>query len=582
MNPGLSFHTFSIRLRHVRYLRSVTILIVLVFARAAAASQQPDAAASQLVGSSRLTGRVIAADNGEPVRRAYVGISRITTRLGPVFDQVSGWSVQTAANGQFEFASLPAGSYYITVDPISGFLRPRDAAFATLVEGGTAQVTIRVARAGAIEGRVLDENGDAVLGAQVHAVRRINIGGYVKVQGSGRWAMTDDRGRFRIFNVPPGEFYVVATYMPPRRDIDPKLQKLGFTNTYHSNAVTVDGARSIVVRPGRDTRRVDVTLATRRLVKVFVRAVNSSGTPLDKEARLSLTRRDPVDLPTSARSTNLPKDGTFIFDDIMPGDYYLIVATNYRLDEAAYVNVTVEDKDVSLNVQTNTGARVSGRMIVDGRPVGVGEDVGSGRTNVSVSATRPLGQGGFDYTKGLLSNTRGTDRFELIGLRGPMVLHAEIGLGMLVSIRRGGQEIAGKTLDFVGTENIEDVIIEFTMKTARLDVTVTGTSASDDPERVLLMLFADDSSLWHYGHVQYASAIAARPSGRRERPTPQSHTTLIRMVPGRYRIIAIRDPDILYPTQTAILEKLRPFATPVTLVADEPARISIGVAKLGR
>jgi uncharacterized GH25 family protein len=262
MNPGLSFHTFSIRLRHVRYLRSVTILIVLVFARVAAASQQPVDHQPQAEGSSRLTGRVIAADNGKPVRRAYVSISLMTTPRVPVPDQMSGWSVQTDANGQFEFAQLPAGSYYITVDPLGGFLRPRDAAFATVVEGGTAQVTIRVARAGAIEGRVLDENGDAVLGAQVHAVRRINIAGYVKVEGSGRGAMTDDRGRFRIFNVPPGEFYVVATYMRPHRDIDPKPQ-LGFINTYYPNAVQLDGARSIMVRPGRDTRRVDVTLASR-------------------------------------------------------------------------------------------------------------------------------------------------------------------------------------------------------------------------------------------------------------------------------------------------------------------------------
>jgi len=54
------------------------------------------------------------------------------------------------------------------------------------------------------------------------------------------------------------------------------------------------------------------------------------------------------------------------------------------------------------------------------------------------------------------------------------------------------------------------------------------------------------------------------------------------MVPGPYRIIAIHDPDIYYPTDAAILEKLRPLATPVTLVAGAPAKISIGVTRLGR
>jgi hypothetical protein len=579
MKPGGAFDPYSAMSGGAGCWRSITILVVLMFVRVATASQQPADEQPQPTGSSRLTGRVIAADNGKPVRRAYISISRIPA--APVFsDHMSGWSVQTDANGQFEFLHLPAGSYYITVEPIGGFLRPRDPAYATLGERGTAQLTIRVARAGAIEGRVLDENGDAVLGAQVHALRRINIGGYIKVQGGPAGpATTDDRGRFRIFNVPPGEHYVVATYRPPHRDIDPKRQR-GFANTYYPNALTLDGARSIVVRPGRDSRRADVTLVTRRLVKVLVRAVNSSGVPLNKEARLNLTRRDPVFLPTSVRSADPPKDGTAVFDDVTSGDYYLIVATNYRLDEAAFINLTVADEDVSLNVQTNTGARVSGRVIVDGRPAG--EGAGSGRTNLSVSATRPSGQGGVSYANDPRSNIGASDRFELIGLRGPMVLNAGIGAGMLMSIRRGAQEIAGKTLEFVGTETIDDIVIEFTTKMAQLDVTLTGTSRTPDPEPVLLVLFSDDPSLSHQGHTRHARATIAPSSARQVKPTAESHTTFSRLVPGHYRLIAIHDPDVIYPTETAILERLRPLATPVTLVAGEPATISIAVTKLGR
>jgi hypothetical protein len=217
-------------------------------------------------------------------------------------------------------------------------------------------------------------------------------------------------------------------------------------------------------------------------------------------------------------------------------------------------------------------------VIVDGRPLG--DEASSAAQNVSVSANRPAGQYGFSYAEVPLVHVRDSDRFELRGLRGPMVLHADITRGMLVSIRRGGQEIAGKTLTLVGTENIDDVVIEFTMKTARLDVTVTGTSAPDAPERVLVVLFADDPSRWHYGHVRYSVARRAPPLSEKEKA--ESHTTLTRTVPGRYRVIAIHDPDIYYPTEPAILEKLRPLATPVTLVAGEPAKISIGVTRLGR
>jgi len=468
---------------------------------------------------------------------------------------------------------LPAGSYDVTVDPVKEFVRPSRSKSAEVAEGQTVHMTFRTERTGAIEGRVVDENSDGVLRMQVAAVQRINLGGYIKVDGSGLSATTDDRGNFRIFNVPPGEYYVVASYLPRRLDINPS-PRLGYTNTYHPNSLTLDAARPIVVRPARTTSRVDVAVTTRQLVTVSVRAVNSNGVALDKEARLSLHRRDPAFLDTSMRLPKLPKDGTFVFDDIMPGDYYLIVATSSRLEEAAYANVTVADRDLSLNVQTNTGARVSGRVLVDGAPLTAVAGVGS----VSVWAHRPWGHLGMSYAEVPRAESQGTDRFELRGLRGPMVLEANIGAGTLVSIKRAGQTIAANALDLIGTETIDDVVIEFTRKMARLEVAVDGTGAVE-PQPVLLALFSDDPSLWAQGHVQYARASAAPKFGERG---PYSHVTLPPMVPGRYRIIAIPDPEISYPEDTTILEKFRPFATLVTLVDGQTAKINLDVVKFGR
>jgi hypothetical protein len=154
-----------------------------------------------------------------------------------------------------------------------------------------------------------------------------------------------------------------------------------------------------------------------------------------------------------------------------------------------------------------------------------------------------------------------------------MVLSAGIGIGTLVSMRRPGQEIAGKTLEFVGTETIDDVVVELTMKVAELDVTVTGTNSPDEPEPVLVILFSEDSSRWHHGHLAFARTTASR--------TPPT-TRLRRNLPGRYRIVAIHDFDISNPTEAGLLEKLRPFSVPITLVAGQPAKITIPVAKLTR
>jgi hypothetical protein len=518
-------------------------------------------------------GRVLASDNGGPVRHAYIRLSG-STPSQPTGPGVSiSRSTETDDNGDFDFANLPAGSFYVTVDPVKGFVRPSRSKSAEIAEGQTARMVFRVERTGAIDGRVVDENGDGVLRVQVAAAQRINFGGYIKIDPSGLSATTDDRGSFRIFNVPPGEYYVVASYMPPRLDINPS-PRLGYTNTYHPNSLTLDNARSVVVRAGRNTERVNVAVMTRQLVKVSVRAVNSNGVPLDREARLSLHRRDATFLETSMRLPKLPQDGTFVFDDIMPGDYYLIVATSQRLEEAAYVNVTVADKDLSLNVQTNTGARVSGRVLVDGVPLTADAGVGS----VSVWAHRSWAHLGISYAEVPRAELRSTDRFELRGLRGPMVLEANMGIGTLVSIQRAGQIMAGNALDLIGTETIDDVVVEFTRKMARLEVSVTGTGVVD-PEPVFLALFSDDPSLWGQGYAQYARATAAPKSGERR---PDSHMTLPPMVPGQYRVIAIPDPEISYPEDIAVLERLRPFATLVTLVDGQTAKINIDVAKFGR
>ena len=570
-----------IRVSIQRSLRLATVLIVLEVARLAAASPQSAADEPQPAGSSRLTGRVLAADNGEPVRRAQIRLSGLVaprTNAG----RYSGVSrnVETDSNGSFDFMNLPAGSYSIAAEPVSGFVRLRPARRATVSEAQTTQLTIHLERAGGIEGRVLDENGDELTGVEVHALQRINIAGYTTIEPSGRSATTDDRGKFRIFNVPPGEYCVLATYEPPRRDINP-IPRLGYTTTYHRNSLTLDAARLVVVRPGRDTERVDVTLTTRQLVRVSVRALDSNGVPLGKDGRLSLARHEPTFLPASVHFAFLPTDGMFVFDNVTPGDYSLVVTTSARLEEAAYLNVTVADKDLSLNVQTNTGARVSGRILVDGVPPSIGGALAS--QSVHVSARPPYGHWGLSYAEGHGTETRGADRFELAGLRGPMLIDASAGFGALVSIRRGGQAIAGKTLNFIGTETVDDIVVEFTTTTAQLRVTISGTSSTDDPEPVLLILFADDPTRWRDDYGQYARASAA-PSSLRpsEKNNVDSDITLPPVVPGQYRIIAIHDPDMSYPTNTAILEKLRPHAKLVTLVAGQTERVTIGVANLGR
>jgi hypothetical protein len=578
-------------LRRVGNILSIAALSVVAIATPAVAGIQPAGGQPRPSGSAGITGRVVAADNGAPVRRATVSLSGLPDsqrNAGPSRVYVSR-SIETDVNGRFEFTDLPAGSYTINVFAVSGFVRLVRSKEATLAERRAADITIRLERTGAIEGRIADENGDGMLGAQVQAVRRVNVGGHITLAPAGAAATTDDRGRFRLFDLPAGEYYVVATYMRSQRthshEVDSAPQS-GYANTYYPGATALRDARAVVVRAGRGSDRVDFALTPCRLARLSIHPVDSRGVPLGRDAQLTLTRRDDFHLASSSRFTSRREDGTFMFVGVPPADYHLVITTSARMEEAAYINVTIDEEDVSLNVQTNTGARVSGRITVDGRSAG--DDPSSEVPSVWVSATPPLGKYGPAYARVPLARVQGTDRFELAGLRGPMALFAEVAGGALLSIRRAGDEIAGKALEFAGTETIDDIVVALTTKVAQVDVTVTGTSAGGEPQPVLVILFSEDPALWHPGHLQYTRAMTSRVSKRPRDtvggpgPLPPAETRLSRMVPGRYLITAIHDLDLSYPTDVRVLERLRPLAVPITLVAGQTAKVSLGVAKVAR
>jgi hypothetical protein len=353
--------------------------------------------------------------------------------------------------------------------------------------------------------------------------------------------------------------------------------------TYYPGTQEAGDARLIVVRSGRDVTNVDFSLASGPLARVAIDAVNSQGQPLGREASATLNLVGDVYLSSSMRQMTRADGGQFVFGEVPPGDYSLIVNTSYRQEEAADVKVKVNG-DVKLKVQTNVGAKVSGRFVVEGTPRGANS--GEPMSNVVISATPPAGRTGPSYGKDVLVHPQGSHSFELTGLRGPMVLHAQMAGALLASISHAGREdLAGKPLDFTGTESIDDLLVVFTHEKANVEVTLTGLREPDDPEKVLVVLFSEDSTRWHAGSLQY-TVIEASPetpvqkrAGAGGGPGRVFTFLLGPVVPGRYLVAAVPNPGVLFPTERDILERLRPLGVPVTLVQGETVKVEVGVSR---
>lgn len=149
-----------------------------------------------------------------PLRRAVVTIA------GTGITGVQ--QVSTDESGRFVFDRLLAGRFTLTVEK-GGYLKtyvgsrrpgkPPSLPLALSDGQRLLDLTIDVPRGAAIEGTVRDEHGMPQPTSQVYVEQRLIIAGETRlmsVPGVSR-AIADDRGRYRLYGLPPGDYVVSCT-----------------------------------------------------------------------------------------------------------------------------------------------------------------------------------------------------------------------------------------------------------------------------------------------------------------------------------------------------------------------------------
>jgi hypothetical protein len=283
--------------------------------------------------TATISGRITTADSAAPIRRAEVrAISdRGLTRLATTDD-----------DGRFVVRDLPAGSFTVHASK-SGFVplyfgqrRPFERrATILLTEGQQGFADVRLPRAGAIVGRIVDASGEPVMGVTVHALRRRMVEGQRRLQMVGSTDTTDDTGAYRIYGLPPGEYFVAAS---PRRIEDVAGRVV---------AEAVPGRGAPIFYPGTANRdealrvtvdvsgeaRADMQLNSVRTSRVTGVVLTANGTPA-AGAMISLISSDlnfggasmeglaPLRIQDDAAA-----DGTFELAGVPPGSFVLRAQT---------------------------------------------------------------------------------------------------------------------------------------------------------------------------------------------------------------------------------------------------------------
>jgi hypothetical protein len=497
-------------------------------------------------GTGRIRGRVLASDGAGPIRRAQVRIS------GP---DVAPKAALTDAEGRYEFRDLPAGRFTLQASK-SGYVNVQYGQTRPFESGKPIELAdkqsldnadISLPRGSVIAGRIVDEFGDAIPDVSVTAMRQTWQNGRRRlVPSPGRVAQTNDLGQFRVYGLPPGDYYVSASLRSggglEMMDMEfmvasggstsagptASAPKSGYAPTYYPGTPNVAEAQRITLTAGQESPSADFALVAVRLAKVTGIVLGSDGKPLEgSQVSAVPVNRDFSGLvgQSSARSG---KDGSFTLNSVPPGDYTLTarsvqVITSSQGDnvmvframsmagggdsESGSTPLSVAGEDVSgILLTTSKGGTATGALAFDGpRPASL---TSIRLTSMAVDSDGPsLGAGA--------ASAKEDGTFELKGLTGPRLIrvgNAPPGW-TLKSVKLNGTDITDTGAEFKAGETTSGLEVELTNKATAVNGSVTASDGALLKDYTVV-IFSETSEHWRLPMTRWVAGTRPDQDGR--------------------------------------------------------------------
>ena len=291
---------------------------------------------------------IVTADNGSPIRRAQVRVTSPDARESRV--------ATTDAQGRFEIHELPAGRYTMTASK-GGFVslqfgQRRPSESGTPIElGRRARPSTRSrsrCRAAACSAAASPMNSASR--SPTPASRRgatpITAGArrMMPAPGANARDTTDDQGQFRLFGLPPGEYYVSAMLRSGGPEVtDPMGELSGYAATYYPGTTNIAEAQRVTVAVSQENTGVHFGLIATRLVRVSGQVMMSDGAPAPNGMVMLV--------PTSAgggramvmqqggAGNRIDQTGAFRLPNVAPGRYQVQARAGGREFELARMDL---------------------------------------------------------------------------------------------------------------------------------------------------------------------------------------------------------------------------------------------------
>ena len=523
-----------------------------------------DTPVSQKSGTARLSGRIIALDTGRPIRRAIVSANSTELREGR--------SISTDAEGRWMLEELPAGRITLRVSkggfvPLSyGQRRPFEPGKPIQLADGQILENIDIAlpRASVVTGRIVDEFGEPVSGVRVTAMRHQFTGGQRRPTYVGDGDTSDDIGQFRLYGLPPGDYYLSA--MPGFLNANVSRDRAGYPQTFFPGTPSLSEATRVSLAVGQEAPNVVIPLAPIRMATMSGTATRADGKPIGDGAILL---RPAAGSFGTTKTALTGADGTWTMFGLIPGSYELwlqirtqsleaiaITGRSGAVSEAVRERVTLTGEDVAgVTLVTAPIGRIGGRIKFEGTPP-------------PRSATWALLLIDLDDTtnSSVTGAVFGPDgSFELPAMGRLLLRVGEAAKGWtLKSITSDGTEVIDTGMDVGPGQNLSNIEVTFTREITEITGTVRNAKGAPVDDYVVV-IFANEPEKWG---VQTRFVKVGRPDQTGE-------FTVSGLPPGSYFAVALEYLESGQEGDPEFLARMKDAATSVRLLTGEKKALTL-------
>ena len=464
-----------------------------------------------------ISGAVFSVSTGEPLQEAHLTLLPVGPRGGYGPQRIS---AVTDPGGNYQIANIAPGRYRLMVsrrgyvnqmygqNRTGGSPQPLDLASGQ----NLSKIDFRMIHCAVISGRVLDENGEPVERAQVEVLRKSYSEGEMSLAPVGS-DNTNDLGQYRVFDLPPGRYYVTVTYSERRPSFQATFISRGpgtyaiagprqsaanqdgdgsdYPPEYYPGVRNVSQATPVFVKGGDEASGIDLALTPIQTHSIRGRLADASDCGSGRrrgggavliyatgEGNRSTMRSAPLDSET----------GAFEIDGVIPGSYTLAATCGGR--PASQIPVQVGDSDVEgISLVMSPGAEISGTVKLDGQ-------VAAAATNVRIwlSANNAfIGMGGRPTTE---VDEDGSFDFDRVGDgKYSLRISSSCGQCYLKSAQAGNTDLLTDGLQVTGGVAPHSIDVVYSSDAG----VVTGTvkASGDDPAPNARVVLVPDAPYRH-------------------------------------------------------------------------------------